>query len=239
MKKRLLAVFAHPDDESFSSGGTLAKYAQKGVEIYLACVTRGEVGQSAKALKKTLGEEREKELLRAAKILGVKGVFFLGFSDGTLNNQIMPKLWEKILKLLRKIRPQVVLTFDFSGISGHLDHIATSYATTLAFLEFKKREKKLYWVVIPERFAQTIGLPFLGMPEEKITTKIDISRFWPQKVRAIKAHKTQKFDWERFFARRKEKKLRQFEYFYLAKHSLKKIKLPEADFFSGFKKRKS
>ncbi len=81
--RRLLAVFAHPDDETFGAGGTLALYARRGVEVHLVCATRGEVGEAPPDLKgfPTVGAMRESELRCAAEILGLKGVYFLGYRD--------------------------------------------------------------------------------------------------------------------------------------------------------------
>src|SRR3990167_2864362 len=92
--KKILAVFAHPDDESFGPGGTLAKYAKEGVEVHILCATKGEAGENSnkdhKVYKvekvKNIEEIREKELLAAAKVLGVKKVEFLNFVDGELSN---------------------------------------------------------------------------------------------------------------------------------------------------------
>jgi LmbE family N-acetylglucosaminyl deacetylase len=84
MTKTILAVLAHPDDESFGLGGTLALYAQKGYDTYLVCATRGEAGTvDASYLNgfKDTAELRTGELLRAAKILGLRDVFFLGYRD--------------------------------------------------------------------------------------------------------------------------------------------------------------
>lgn len=80
---RLLAVFAHPDDETFGTGGTLALYAQRGVEVHLICATRGEVGEAPPDLKgfASIGEMREDELRRAAFVLGLNAVYFLGYRD--------------------------------------------------------------------------------------------------------------------------------------------------------------
>lgn len=231
MRRKLLAVFAHPDDESFSSGGTLAKYANRGVEIYLVCATRGEAGQwsgiSRKGLK--LGQVREKELLAAAEILGVKKVEFLGFVDGKINNRQILKLEEAIVEKMRKIKPQVVICSDTTGISGHLDHIAVSLATTRAFAKVEEA-KKLYYVVLPKSWVKRYSLPFPGFPDEMVTTKIKIARFWSKKAAAIKAHQTQRADWERFFKRENYPKV---ENFYLVQSRISRLKFLENDFFSG------
>ena len=147
-KKTILAVLAHPDDESFGMGGTLAYYASKGVEVHLVCATRGEAGTvDAEFMKgyKSIAELREAELRCAAKALGLKSVSYLGFRDsgmaGHKDNQHrnslfkapVDKVAEKIVAHIRRLRPQVVLTFDQVGGYHHPDHIAVNQATVRAF----------------------------------------------------------------------------------------------------------
>src|SRR3990172_8974909 len=86
--RRLLAVLAHPDDETFGIGGTLAMYARRGVETYLVCAPRGEAGEAPTGLKgfASVGEMREDELRSAAAILGLKAVYFLGYRDSGMPN---------------------------------------------------------------------------------------------------------------------------------------------------------
>ncbi|MDP2660247.1 MAG: PIG-L deacetylase family protein [Dehalococcoidia bacterium] len=145
--RRLLAVFAHPDDETLGNGGTLALYARRGVEVHLVCATRGEVGEAPQGLKgfSSIGEMREDELKTAAAVLGLKAVNLLGYRDsgmpGSADN-LHPKalvaapLEEVALRIaahIRRIRPQVMVTFDPIGGYRHPDHIAVHRATVEAF----------------------------------------------------------------------------------------------------------
>lgn len=198
--KKLLAVFAHPDDESFGPGGTLALYAKQGVEIHLLCATRGEAGRGN-------GEIRSKELLEAAKILGIKKVEFLDFKDGELCNNNYHELAEKILEKIKAFKPDVVLTYDLKGISGHIDHIAVSLTTTFAFTK-QKAVKKLYYYCGPVyKGAVSKAMEFFRKkyfvyfppptPEENITTKIDVSSVWKIKEEAMKKHISQAQDVKR------------------------------------------
>ena len=148
MAKTLLAVLAHPDDESFGLGGTLALYASKGYNVYYVCATRGEAGtvdeEHLKGFKDT-AEMRTDELMRAAKELGLKEVFFLGYRDSGMpgmednkhpNAQINAPVEEvaaKVVKYIRDLKPEVVLTFDPIGGYKHPDHIHIHKATVLAF----------------------------------------------------------------------------------------------------------
>jgi N-acetyl-1-D-myo-inositol-2-amino-2-deoxy-alpha-D-glucopyranoside deacetylase len=145
--RRLLAVFAHPDDETFGAGGTLALYARRGVEVHLVCATRGEVGEAPPGLKgfPSVGEMREAELRCAAGILGLAGVHFLGYRDSGMpgssdNNH--PKalagapageVARATARLIRRLQPQVVITFDPIGGYRHPDHIAAHRAAVEAF----------------------------------------------------------------------------------------------------------
>ncbi|MBI4319923.1 MAG: PIG-L family deacetylase [Chloroflexi bacterium] len=133
---RLLAVFAHPDDESFGIGGTLAKYASEGVRVTLICATRGEVGQISDpslATPDRLGEVREGELRCACAALGVLDLRFLDCIDGQVGTCGAVETEGKIVRAIRELRPNVVVTFGPDGIYGHADHVAIGYLTTAAF----------------------------------------------------------------------------------------------------------
>ena len=146
--KRLLAVLAHPDDETFGMGGTLALYARRGADVYLACATRGEVGEMDERFMRgftSVAERRESELRCAAQTLGLKQVFFLDYRDsgmpGSPDNQHpnalaaqpVEQVAAKVARLIRELRPQVVVTFDPIGGYRHPDHIAIHNATVMAF----------------------------------------------------------------------------------------------------------
>lgn len=132
----MLAIFAHPDDESIMMGGTLAHYARRGADVYLLCATRGEWGtisDDALAARENLGAVREKELQHACEILGVNLEGFLDCPDGDINNTDWSEIEEKIVRSIRTLRPQVVVTFGLDGLYGHPDHIAVSMLTTASF----------------------------------------------------------------------------------------------------------
>jgi LmbE family N-acetylglucosaminyl deacetylase len=145
--RRLLGVFAHPDDETFGIGGTLALYARRGVETHVVCATRGEVGEAPDDLKgfATKAEMRTGELECAARILGLTSVRYLGYRDsgmpGSEHNTHaeataatpLADVARKIAWHIRDIRPQVVVTFDPIGGYRHPDHIAVHQGTIEAF----------------------------------------------------------------------------------------------------------
>ncbi|MER3515271.1 MAG: GlcNAc-PI de-N-acetylase, partial [Chloroflexota bacterium] len=145
--RSLLSVFAHPDDESFGVGGTLAYYAAQGHRVALGA-TRGDVGEIADpalATPQTLGDVRTAELNCAAQVLGVSKIILLGYRDsgmaGTPENQDprafmnapAEEVVERLVGIIRRLRPQVVITFDPYGGYGHPDHIAIHRHTVAAF----------------------------------------------------------------------------------------------------------
>ena len=145
--KRLLGVFAHPDDEGTMSGAIL-KYNTLGVESGLVCATRGEVGEisdPALATPENLGQVREGEMRAAAEVLGLHGLWFLDYRDsgmaGTPENADANAFVQvnaahvvgKLVAIIRQFRPQVLVTFDETGGYGHPDHIAIYRHTTSAF----------------------------------------------------------------------------------------------------------
>jgi len=179
--KVLLAVLAHPDDETFGMGGTLALYASRGVQVDLVCATRGEAGTvSPEHLQhhQSVAALREDELRCAAQHLGLRAVHFLDYRDsgmpGSSDNQHpqalinapIEQVVQKVTHLIRQIRPQVVITFDPMGGYGHPDHIATHKATVEAFHAAgdpsrfppdlpAHRPDKLYYSVFSRSFLRT------------------------------------------------------------------------------------
>ena len=237
MKKKLLAVFAHPDDEAFGPGGTLAKYAKEGVEIHLLCATRGERGQWSDESKKEkkIYQVREKELLRSAEILGIKKVEFLDFIDGYLGNAIYHELAKKIIEKINSFKPQVLLTFDRLGISGHLDHIAVSMITTYSFLKTTIPSKLYYLCYAQKLYDRKLTKYFIYFPEgyrdDEITTRIDYSKYWEIKKSAMMEHKSQMHDVKSLLSR--YSKWPKTDHYILQFSRGVKTKFPEADLFSG------
>lgn len=164
---RLMAVLAHPDDESLGVGGTLARYAAEGVETHLVTATRGERGRyytnESRPGDAEVGRVREAELRAAAGELGVREVALLGYQDGELDRADPVEATGRIAARLRKARPQVVVTFDPFGAYGHPDHVAICQYTTAAVVaaadpgyrgegdgEAPHRVAKLYYFVSDE-----------------------------------------------------------------------------------------
>ncbi|HJZ45960.1 MAG TPA: PIG-L family deacetylase [Roseiflexaceae bacterium] len=132
---RFLGVFAHPDDETFCAGGTLAKYTAAGAEAMVVSATRGDAGQirdARVATRRTLGQVRERELMLACERLGVQQVRCLDYGDGTLKDIAQETLIRDVTEIIRMFHPDVVITFGEDGAYGHPDHIAISTSTTAA-----------------------------------------------------------------------------------------------------------
>jgi LmbE family N-acetylglucosaminyl deacetylase len=147
-QKTLLSVLAHPDDETFGMGGTLALYARRDVDVHLICATRGEVGEIDPEYKERIHSAaclRTQELRCAAEILGINQLHFLNYRDSgmpgseanqhpkALAAQSVQQVAEEVALLIRKIKPDVVITFDPIGGYRHPDHIAMYQATVKAF----------------------------------------------------------------------------------------------------------
>ncbi len=197
----LLAVLAHPDDESFGMGGTLALYAQRGVQVHLICATRGEAGEmDADCLEgfTSIAERRVSELRCAAGVLGLAGVHFLDYRDsgmtGSPDNQhpealVMAPIEEvaaRIASLIRDLQPQVVVTFDPIGGYRHPDHIHIHKATVAAFhlagdAAFEDglapyQPQKLYYHVFPKTLLHIARffMPLLGVNPRRFGRNGDI-----------------------------------------------------------------
>ncbi|MDF2650551.1 MAG: LmbE family protein, partial [Paenibacillus sp.] len=134
--RKILAVFAHPDDESFICGGTLAKYASEGVEITLVSATRGEMGRRMGnppyLNRESMPAARESELRQACTCLGIRQLHFFDIRDKTVEFTDGESLIARISALIHDIDPDVVLTFH-EKLGGHPDHCAIGKATTAAF----------------------------------------------------------------------------------------------------------
>jgi LmbE family N-acetylglucosaminyl deacetylase len=135
--KKILLVLAHPDDESFPLGGTIAKYVSAGWRVDLITATKGEAGDPGLYSDTIdLGTVREKELAEAAKELGIASVTHLGYTDGKLSAINPGELEEVIYQQLALHRPDIVFTYETNGISNHPDHIKMSLSTTYAFHKY-------------------------------------------------------------------------------------------------------
>lgn len=237
----IMATFAHPDDEAFSSGGALGQCAASGGHVALVCATRGEVGQisdPALATPETLGEVREAELRCACQALGVNELVLLGYRDSGMADTVdnhHPQAFcnadagavvARLVGLIRRLRPQVVITFDPNGGYGHPDHIAIHRHTVAAFHAAADPARypdqgpawppaRLFYAVIPESAMQQMEKQLeatgvdtsqferfrqrrINWPDERVNVRLDVAAYAEAKLAAFTCHRTQ-FGPDHFF----------------------------------------
>jgi len=213
--KSLMAVFAHPDDEG-QIAGLMAMYASQGAKVSLVCSTRGELGSTTDhslLQGKTMAQLRQEELQCVCNVLGVNNLEFLDYQEGSFHRADSDEVIRRISETIKKLAPQVVVTFGPEGVYQHRDHVAISRWVTSAFhtvrqetlsqgLEFPLR---LYYTAYPRSLFEelhTRGIEFgidiegtlhriEGVPDEEITTMVDVSGFQIQKIRAFRCHASQ------------------------------------------------
>lgn len=197
MKKRWLFVFAHPDDESFAAGGTIAKLSSTGHEVFLACATsgcRGKSGEFQFATREELARFREQELRSACSVLGFADLILYRYPDGELKSLDLEMLAHRIQSTILELKPDVILTFPPDGVTGHPDHIAISAAVVkavvLAEAQYPEgQQPSLYFTSIPHYYdhCKDSG-PKHTCP---ITVRVDISDFRQHKGEALQAYQSQ------------------------------------------------
>jgi LmbE family N-acetylglucosaminyl deacetylase len=224
---RLMAVLAHPDDECLGVGGTLAKYGSEGVDVFLLTATRGDGGRyrgfppgdPQHPGPATLGKIREAELRAAASVLGIRDVTLLDYQDGFLDRANAREVIAAISTHLRRVQPDVVITFGPDGAYGHPDHIAISQftaaaITAAAFPAFPDVENveahphavsKFYYIAWPSSTWNAYQAAFRKLiskvdgverqavpwPEWEITSVIDTRSSWSTVWKAISCHESQ------------------------------------------------
>ena len=200
--KRLVGIFAHPDDEAFGPGGTLALSSQE-AEVFLICITDGDALCEDHAKEKELGKIRREELQKSSEILGIKKVFFLGYHDGSLSHNLYHEIADKIQQLLEELQPDTVMTFEPRGVSGHIDHIVASMVTSFVFHKLSfihtlmyycnrdsmRKLSKDYFIYMPQ-----------GYKEHEVQRIVDTSLVWDTKVEAMNMHKSQQHDIDRILS---------------------------------------
>lgn len=163
----LLAVFAHPDDESFRPGGTLALLARRGVRVQILTATRGQAGSRGNP------------------------PLLLDYQDGQLAEADPEGLIAQILQVVKDTRPQVMLTFGADGLSGHPDHIAIGQAAAEAFRRAEE-VAALYTLAVPRSLVESLGMKQIrAVSDKSIALTVDVSAVWDDKMSAIRCHRTQ------------------------------------------------
>jgi len=195
----LLAVFAHPDDEAFRCGGTLALLARGGVRVHLLTFTPGQAGSCGDpplCTPEELGVVRTDELHCSCRALGIEDLEILDYEDGELSNVHHEEGVAHITARIHSIRPQALLTWPSTGLSGHPDHIAVSQwaedALQTAINSGIDSLSAMYYLAFPQSLARDLGLHHLhSVPAEEVTMTVDVRDVWEQKMTAIACHRTQ------------------------------------------------
>lgn len=194
VSQRILGIFAHPDDESFLAGGTLAKYAANGWKVSVLCATRGEAGRRGEYEKDNLSHEgfalvRQREMEAACRVLGVGKPLFLKCADGGVAKDCRDSAKAEIVRFLRGLKPDVVITFGPDGVSGHTDHVAIGGIATVAARE--AGIPSLYYVLRSESLSSCCE-PEVPVSSPPVTTVIDVSGFGERKLQAMRCYRSQK-----------------------------------------------
>jgi LmbE family N-acetylglucosaminyl deacetylase len=191
----LLAIFAHPDDEAFRPGGTLALLARHGVGVYVLTATRGQAGSCGDpplCSPEELPAVRERELRCACAALGLEPPRLLDYLDGRLAEATPEEIAAHILTAVIEIHPQVLLTFGPDGLSGHADHIAIGGAAAQAYAR-SNEIAALYTLAVPRSLAEQLEMRQVhSVPDEKITLAVDVTSAWEAKQAAMACHVTQR-----------------------------------------------
>lgn len=199
----VVAIFPHPDDETMAAGGTLAKFGDMpNTRIVLITATRGEQGETGgKCAKSDLANVREQELRTAANILNVDEVIIWQFPDGGLDG-VIAELERKLESELQQLAPDVIISYDSSGLYGHPDHIVLSQSVQK--IHNKLQQGKLLFATLPARVLKNIKLPDSITLEDRVIEldkstlqhtlpnyRVTFWRYGTNKITALSAHATQ------------------------------------------------
>ena len=203
----VLGVFAHPDDETFGPGATLARLAAEGHAVHLLCATRGEagtIGRSSSLGRRELASLREAELAAACAALGIGEPEILALPDSGLARLEEETLLRPIVRAIRSVRPLIILSFHSEGISGHTDHRTVTERTRRAFdlaaqdglwpdLGRAFAPARFWAYSIPESRARRVkSRRLFAVPDAALDAVLDVRAFIPRKRAAILAHASQK-----------------------------------------------
>lgn len=212
MSKILFGIFAHPDDEAFGVAGTLISESENGTVVHVITLTPGDAGANPDN-SENLAETRLDEWRRGGEILGVHNLYPLDYRDGQLDNESMLSAKDKILQIVRDNVEQqdeiCFMTFDFNGLTGHVDHIVASRAAALAFYTLKREGynvQKLKLLCLSDKEYPSPNIDWLymdsGHPDDEIDEIVDATQYNDRIREAIRAHVSQRMDGESHIAQR-------------------------------------
>ena len=198
MPRTILAVYAHPDDETSSAGALMAMYAAQGVTVHVVTATRGELGSLGTGglviEREELPKVREAEIRSVLAHYGLTdGPVFLDYRDQELKLADFEELVGKVLAEMERVRPDVVLTHGPRGISGHDDHVACHEATVAAFDRYRAAdglEVRLLYTATSKEEADHFNLHLDG-PKSQPNVVVDVTDHWHFKVEGLRLYRSQ------------------------------------------------
>lgn len=242
----LLAVFAHPEDESFGPAGTLAKYASEGVQVSLITTTR--TARTDLPIAEVVVHARDR--LCACRTSGVRRACFFDYRPGELDQLDPLVLEDQLVRLVREIQPQVMITFGPEGLGGDADHRIVNQIATDTFRDAGDPSKfphhfreglgvyapqKLYYCVLPASVVTRWGAQGLAsVPDEQITTVLDVSAFGEAMHSALYCQRSRVLDFLRGLADAQRLQWDR-EYYTLVESRLNKKPRREKDLFAGLR----
>jgi len=202
----ILLVFAHPDDETFSLGGTIAALTPRGAHFHLVTATSGGAGRTLGLVpRRELARTREGELREATGIVGVASTELLGYADGRLQDAPLGEITRRIAERIRTLRPRTVITFPPDGINRHPDHVAIHRFAHRALRLAANANGRLPGKIFrPEQVLYIVAPPGYARagPQALLPTHgIDIRAAADRKRQALVAHRTQARSVESFVKR--------------------------------------
>lgn len=255
--KRLLVIVAHPSDESYLCAATIAKYVKAGWTVDLVTATLGEKGgdESVDAQSAPeLGAQKQNELEKTGEFLGITSVTFLGYADGSLHTDPAGELEEQLYAKLVELVPDVVITYDTTGINNNPDNIRLCYSATFAFQKYavwlekellkspeftESQAPKLYYATMPESAVEFLkrkkifpeeayGRPLVGTPDKFITTVISAAGVQTAKKKALRMYESLSESLGSFLSFQANPFLKQ-EYFVMRYHGTREVFMGKND----------
>lgn len=252
-KLSLLAVFARPEDEAFGPSGTLAKYAGEGIRVSLVTAVRelldGMTARASDSFSVSGGARVPREKSCTCRAAGIHR-FCLDEAPGRLTTVPQPMLQERLVRLIREVTPQVIVTYGPNGLSGDSDQRVISQATIEAFelagnpQVYPQHQaeglgayqpRKLYYTVLPNSLLNRWGLTGLhGVPDETVTTVLDVSPYSELKLKAVYCQRHHVIDFTRWLEMSRAREWN-VEHFTLAQSQLGRKARHERDLFAGLR----
>jgi LmbE family N-acetylglucosaminyl deacetylase len=201
----VLGVWAHPDDETYLSAGLMAQAVNDGGRVVCVTATRGEGGSMDEERwpPETMGELRERELLRSFEVLGVTEHTFLGLPDIDMDEPLPEEGASKVRSIVAEVRPHTILTFGPDGMTGHRAHMDVSRWATEAFADAAPSGARLYYATYSQAWADEFvpglnrfdvfrpGTPPIT-PDDELSIRFDLpAEILERKLRAIEEHESQ------------------------------------------------